>query len=293
MSKMLKLIVLCSIFYGCEDTKEKMKTETNNQQDSLYIVSDSIKLVRSDEIKAALEKGTSVFSPIDYAFMKEELSELKESDTLFFSSNDYDSNSMLGNYAFLSSDLKSDSLSNSFSKYVYVAPTDFSKLTLEDYIDASIGAEMIGALYPDSIATLAINSSNKLFEDENNKLTVKGLPQEYEVYNLAVLQQNLKINAFSEIVGEEQIMNYLIQDLESTLNLIQENPVLQERFDSWITQLGTPSGWLYYSDDYPAELHARKLDYLISELKSLDHPLSKITWKALDNVQIVKLEELD
>lgn len=293
MTKALKLIIICSIFYGCWETKEKMKTETNSQQDSLYIVSDSIKLVRSDEIKAALEKGTNVFSPIDYGFMKEELSVLKERDTVFFSSNNYDRTVTLGNYAFLSSDLKSDSLSNSISKYVYVAPTDFSKLTLRDYIDASVGAEMIGALYPDSIEAFPVNPDYKLFENENNKLKFEGLPQEYKVYNLAILQQNLKRNAFSEIVGEEQIMNYLIQDLENTLNLIQGNPVLRERFDSWIKQLATPSGWLYYSDDYPAELHARKLDYLISELKSLDHPLSKMTWKALDNVQIVKLEELD
>lgn len=294
MKKTIKVLLICSIFYGCWDMKKDVKTEISKQQDSVYIVSDSIKKVRSEEIKMALEKGTNTFSPIDYGFMKEELSELNIGDTLFFSLNDFERADLKENYAFLSANLDSDSLSNTYSKYIYFPPTDFSRLVLKDYIDASVGAEMIGALSSDSNTTLIANSDIKaLFKEKNNKLIFEGLPKEFEVYDEIVLNQNLEKNAFSEIVGEEQIMNYLIQDPQNTLNLIQKNKSLREKFDSWIEKLDTPSGWLHYSDEYPAELHARKLDYLISELKYLNHPLSEMTWKALDKVQIVKLEEPD
>jgi len=95
---------------------------------------------------------------------------------------------------------------------------------------------------------------------------------------------------FSDVVGEGQLMNIMVISTYQTLDAIEQNPVLVERYERWRAQLSHPANALNYSKDYPAAIHARKLNFLINTLKEIDHPLADPTREALEKIEIIEAD---
>lgn len=306
----LVLLVVISLFSSCKcsndhNTESEVENETFDS-DVEYAEIDSVEM--SNEIKHVLKNPNNDMTPLDYLFAKKELSEM-EVDTLYYDfARPKDA---IDNYGLLRQDTRP--IDSSRFK-VFNTVSNQSELTIGEDIENlnnletwflaesvnqsglldSVENGVVGfdTLIQKASATWA---NEDYFGKDLNVDTIQNLsipkPEwsfTYEQVENAKFVEDLKKFGFSEVVGESLILDFLIKNPETALNVIDKNPELLERFNQWVKASESNDLWLSYSDDFPAEIHIRKLEYLDEQLKNSKHKLAKEALNAINNIQIVE-----
>ncbi len=281
------IIVLLLIGFVLVKSNGASPEDSKKENPEEISVTDSIKNKRSEEIMAALRKDGE-FSPLDYAFMVKELEEINSTDTLFyvFTVATADFRDTASDSIFLGTTQQLKDSGSIDTKYLYFPTGLHSYSGSQDaFVSDVIKMERATSILRDSSNLGTSTQTILALAKENSKINVDDIPDQYLSYDLRVLENYINAYAFSEVVGEEEILDFLIKDTENTLKVIEQDSLLSTRYNAWLEDLV-----IYYSEDYPAELQARKLDYLIEKLQQSQHPYAEKTLKVLDNVKIVKRE---
>lgn len=170
----------------------------------------------------------------------------------------------------------------------------------QQYVDSlktTAGKELIGAgLIPLQAqffnATLQANPQYKsqypeaytFLEQNTPKMEGMGYqPEEYE--------QVLEQYAFSDIVGEGIMMDFLMLEDLKLLEVIEQNPSLKSRYQLWVENLNDPANNFRFNDYRPREMFTRKKYFLISKLQSSDNNLAKSTWPQLKEIRTSRIRK--
>ena len=165
----------------------------------------------------------------------------------------------------------------------------------KNYVDSlktAADQELIGAgLIPLQAqffhATLQANPQYKDQYPEAYTFLQKNTPKmEGMGYRSEEYEQVLEAYAFSDIVGEGIMMDFLMLEDVRLLEVIEKSPSLKDRYELWVENLGDPANDFSFNEKRPIIMLSRKQSYLVGKLKNNDHPLAKITWEPLDQVNI-------
>lgn len=170
----------------------------------------------------------------------------------------------------------------------------------KSYVDSlkiTAGKELVGAgLIPLQAqffhATLQANPQYKEQYPEAYAFLQKNTPKmEGTGYQPEEYGQVLEDYAFSDIVGEGIMMDFLMLEDVKLLEVIEQNPSLKARYELWVKNLGDPANRLRYNEFIPSEILTRKKIYLVEKLKRIDHPLAKITWEPIKEIKVSRIRK--
>ncbi len=166
-----------------------------------------------------------------------------------------------------------------------------------DSLKAVAESNLIGAgLIPLQVqffhATLLANPELKQQHPEAYKFIQENTPKmEGMGYQPDEYEEILKKYAFSDIVGEGIMLEFLMLKDVKLLETINNNPSLKDHYLLWLENLPDPANNFRFDVNRPVELLSRKKNYLVQKLQQSDYPLAKITWEPLSQVRISRIRE--
>ena len=166
-----------------------------------------------------------------------------------------------------------------------------------DSLETTAGKELIGArLIPLQAqffhASLQANPQYKEQYPEAYVFIQQNTPKmEGMGYQLEEYEQVLEQYAFSDVVGEGIIMDFLMLEDIMLLEVIESNPSLKDRYILWVENLSDPSNQFIFNEYVPSEVLTRKKYFLVEKLRLSEHPLAKITWAPLKEILIASIPE--
>lgn len=108
-------------------------------------------------------------------------------------------------------------------------------------------------------------------------------PEEYE--------QVLEQYAFSDIVGEGIMMDFLMLEDAKLLEVIEQNSSLKSRYQLWLENLTDPANNFRFNEYRPREMFTRKLFYLVVKLQNNDNALAKSSWSQIKEIRTSRIRK--
>lgn len=166
-----------------------------------------------------------------------------------------------------------------------------------DSLETTAGRDLIGSgLIPLQAqffhATLEANPQyQKLYREaytflQQNTPRMEGMGYQVEEY-----EHILERYAFSDIVGEGIMMDFLMLEDVRLLETIEQNAALKARYQAWVENLTDPANRFRYNDFVPSEVLTRKKIFLVERLKRIEHSLAKLTWPQLKEVKVSRIRK--
>ena len=166
-----------------------------------------------------------------------------------------------------------------------------------DSLEVTAGKELIGAgLIPLQAqffhATLQANPQYKDQYPEAYTFLRQNTPKlEGMGYQPKEFEQVLEAYAFSDIVGEGIMMDFLMLEDVKLLEVIKQNSFLKSRYQMWIENITDPANNFRFNEYRPREMFTRKLFYLVSKLQNSDNSLARFTWPQLKKVRTSRIRK--
>ncbi|MCG8320023.1 MAG: hypothetical protein MI921_11010 [Cytophagales bacterium] len=166
-----------------------------------------------------------------------------------------------------------------------------------DSLETTAGKELIGAgLIPLQAqffhATLQANPQYKnQYPEAYTFLQQSTRKMEGMGYQTEEYEQVLEQYAFSDIVGEGIMMDFLMLEDVKLLEVIEQNASLQSRYQLWVENLTDPANNFRFNEYRPREIFTRKLFYLVVKLQNSDNILAKSSWPQIKEIRTSRIRK--
>ncbi len=215
-----------------------------------------VKEKRTQEIKDALQLSLSHISLFEYSFILEELLQT-------YKSGDFEQK-----WNYIMDSLEVVARGNLIGAKLIPLQAQFFHATLNANPEYAV-------TYPDAY---------QFIQENTPKMEDMGYQQnEYG--------EVLKKYAFSDIVGEGIMMDFLMLENVRLLKVISDNPSIEKTYILWLENLTDPSNEFRFNEFRPREMFTRKKYYLINILQNSKQRLSQISWEQLKKVRTSRIRE--